>query len=223
MTLINYIPILLAAACAGLWLSLSTEQSQIVAKTKNALAGRIATGYMRAMQIMILNRLGTIIYTLCLSLSIEIGISNQKLLMVSMFSCCGVFIYNLFLLLRRRNILKFNGSEADYSISKILFHQKIYILLAVYSATLLNVLGLTIPMLLSNSIPDYRLTLSNTGFLLNTGFTLVNVLIIERNFARLIDVRAHGDTYIFVTSVFTMRLTALFTALAVLSLFYVYW
>jgi hypothetical protein len=83
------------------------------------------------------------------------------------------------------------------------------IVVAAFLATILNLLGLTLPWVAAATFPEHRLTLANTSFLFNTVFTIINVFLIEHRFARLIDaeaVKIHG----FVAGVIMARLLAIF-------------
>ena len=217
-----YIPIFLVVACLGLWLSLATEQSQIVAKIRGASSGRIAFGYMRAQQIMILNRFGVITYMLLLAFCIDLGVENWALLLVGLTTTFLVFSYNFFVLVRRKTVLRFDGEDSDLSLMKIVGSQSKWIFAASYAATVLNVLGLTMPLLLSNSFPAYRLTLANTSFLFNTFFTLITVLFIERQFAIILDKEDRKGAFFFVATVFVSRQIALITLSLIFAVLFIY-
>jgi len=116
-------PFFLVIAGFGLWLSLCMEQSQIVAKTRGAFAGNIATGYMSAMRIMIVNHAGTIVYVFFLSLCIDTGITNRILLIVSIFSSVFMIIYNLFLILNSAKLLEYSADLQRENFMHFLFER----------------------------------------------------------------------------------------------------
>lgn len=213
-SLTNYLPLILVLASFGLILALCTEQTQVIAKMRGAQSGNIASGYSTAMKIMMLNRLGTIFYMFFLGLAIDLGLENNTLLAVTITAALGTLLYNVFLLVRRRQLLNFHQSIKDGPevLKDFLTAFGPRITLASYVATLLNILGLTLPLLLSNSFPQYRLSLANTGFLLNTFFTLINVLILESRIASILDQGAKEESYTFATMIFITRLFALFSA-----------
>ena len=214
--LASYLLVFLAFAAFGLIISLSTEQSQIVAKVRGAGKGSIARGYNSAMKIMIVNRFGTIVYMFFVGLSIDIGMSNRMLLTVTMIAAAGVLLYNIFLIFKRFDLLGYDREEVNRErLSRHVLEGGVRFAIASYAATILNVLGLTLPLLLSNSLPEYRLSMANTGFLLNTFFTLINVLYLEAQLARILDSGDRRAAYGFALTVFLTRALALVTAIAI--------
>lgn len=212
----TFLPAYLILAAFGLVISLCMEQSQIVAKTRGAVAGKIATGYMSAMKIMIVNRMGTIIYMFFLSLSIDIGITNRTLLTVAILSCLGVLVYNIFLVTHRTRILLVTKPAPNERVWNFLVQGGCRYSIASYGATLCNILGLTLPLLLANTFPNYRLSMANTGFLLNVFFTLINVLILETRYAEILDRGSRRRAYIFSVKIFVTRALATVTAIVAL-------
>lgn len=212
-TLLALQPLFVLAAATGLFLALGTEQSQIVAKTRGAFAGKIATGYMNSMRIMVCNRLGAILYVMFVSLCIDTGISNRGLLVPALVGTFGVLGYNVFLTAKRSSVLAFPEGQGTVPLRAIWLQSDRRYSVAAFAATLCNILGLTLPFLLANSFPDYRLTLANTGFLLNAVFTLLNVILLEGRYAALIDGGSHCDAYLFVVRIFLSRVLATATAL----------
>lgn len=215
MTLADFIPVFLTVSAIGLVVSLCTEQSQIVAKTRGVFTGRIATGYMNSMRIMIINRFGSIIYIFFLGLSIDIGIRNQTLLGVAIAAALGVLGYNLFLVWNRSKVLKFSSQMKDERLWDFLRRGGCWYTFASFTATLCNVLGLTLPLLLSNSFPEFRLSMANTGFLLNVIFTMINVLVLETRYAAIVDTGTHQEAYHFSVLIFITRALATLTAIVV--------
>lgn len=218
MTLADFIPVFLTVSAAGLVISLCTEQSQIVAKTRGVFAGKIATGYMNSMRIMIINRFGSIIYIFFLGLSIDVGITNRTLLGVAIAAALGVLGYNLFLILNRGKVLKFTSDMKDERLWEFLRFGGCWYTFASFTATLCNFLGLTLPLLLSNSFPEFRLSMANTGFLLNAIFTMINVLVLETRYAAIVDTGTHQEAYRFSVLIFTTRALATLTAIFVFAM-----
>ncbi len=215
MSLADFIPVFLTVSAVGLIISLCTEQSQIVAKTRGVFAGKIATGYMNSMRIMIINRFGSIIYIFFLGLSIDVGISNRTLLGVAIVAALGVLAYNLFLIFNRGRVLKFTSDMTDERLRETLRYGGCWYTFASFTATLCNVLGLTLPLLLSNSFPEFRLSMANTGFLLNVIFTMINVLVLETRYAAIVDTGTHQEAYRFSVLIFVTRALATLTAVSV--------
>ncbi len=203
-----YLSIFLIIAVFGLTTSLYTEQSQIIAKIRGAQRNRIAKGYNSAMKIMIFNRFGTILYTFFVALSIDVGCVQRR----SHPVCDGsrsllCFCYNIYLSANARKILLIAQPE-DRPFKpwyKTLGQVRRRYAIASYLATLLNILGLTLPLLLSNSFPQFRLSMANTGFLLNTFFTLINVLLLEARVAEVLDKKDSEGAYEFALTIFITR------------------
>lgn len=215
MSLTDFLPAFLTVSAIGLVISLCTEQSQIVAKTRSVFVGKIATGYMSAMRIMILNRFGAIFYVFFIGLSIDLGIDNKTLLYVPIIASAAVLGYNLLLVANRAKVLRFGESDQDPPLPKIILLVGGRYAIASYIATVFNILGLTLPFLLSNTFPEYRLSMANTGFLLNAFFTMINVLVIETRYAAIVDEGSYRDAYQFSVAVFVMRALATLTAIVI--------
>lgn len=220
MTLSDFLPIFLPISAFGLIISLGAEQSQIVAKTRGAIAGKIATGYMNSMRVMIINRIGAILYIFFLGLSVDVGIKNEALLTVPIFAGIVILIYNIVLVFNRKKVLMITNDLKDEKLSEVIILGGNRYAFASFIATLCNVLGLTLPLLLSNSYPEYRLSMANTGFIFNAVFTIINVLILETHYAAILDNGSHQEAYRFSVLIFITRAIALATAIA---LFCVLW
>ena len=211
MDLTALIPIILIFAALGLFLALCSEQSQIVAVVLGGRKGTIAAGYNTAMKIMLFNRAGTIIYMLLLSFAIDVGVSNTMVIAVALLSALLVLCFNITLLLRRHKVFGVGAEERqNESILFFLREGGWHYSSASMFATSMHVLGLTLPLLLSNSIPEYRLTMAQTGFLLNAIFTFINVLFIEQRVAKILDHGTRHDAYVFANKVFISRSIAVF-------------
>lgn len=213
----GYLIVFLLISVAGLVISLCTEQSQIVAKLRGAMRGKIASGYNTAMKVMIVNRFGTILYTFFIALAIDVGVTNARVIAVAVGAAALVLLYNLYLLINSQRVLLFapEGDSEARPWYKIMATAARRYAIASYVATLLNVLGLTLPLLLANSVPEYRLSMANTGFLLNTFFTLINVLLLEAKIAELLDKNNQQSAYEFAVTIFVTRALATLTAIGI--------
>lgn len=212
----QFVPVFLTLAAIGLIVFLVTEQSQIIAKVRGARRSAIATGYNNSMKIMIVNRLGSILYMFFLALSIDVGISNQDFLATTICAALAVLVFNAWLIVRRARVLMAEVPEGTReSVIGFLSQGGFYYASASFAATVLNILGTTMPLLLSNMIPEYRLSLANTSFLLNAFFTLINVLILEARLAQILDSGKHHDAYVFAVLVFLTRSVATITTILV--------
>lgn len=58
---------------------------------------------------------------------------------------------------------------------------------AVAGVTAIGLLGLLAPSLFASTFPEYRATLMQTGFILNSAATIINVLYVERDIAMTLD------------------------------------
>lgn len=212
-----FLGIFLIIAAVGLAASLYTEQTQIIAKIRGALKNQIASGYNSAMKIMLVNRFGTILFTFFLALSIDVGISNLKIIIVAMCAVSVVLCYNVYLAVNSQKILFYTPPEDQplTPLYKALGQVRQRYVIGCYLATLLNIMGLTLPLLLSNSFPEYRLSMANTGFLLNAFFTMINVLLLEARLAQVLDKQDKQGAYEFALSIFVTRAIAILTAIMI--------
>lgn len=216
LNLSAFLPAFMIFSIGGLVVSLCAEQSQIVAKMRGMMRGKIASGYSSAMKIMLANRFGTIIFMFFLALSIDIGIPNITIINIALTAFSIVIFYNGWLLFASPKILLITDSTEKKSLQflyKSLRNTGIRYAFGSYLATLLNLVGLTLPLLLSNSLPEYRLSMANTGFLLNAFFTFINVLLLETKIASLMDNKNQIEAYEFTITIFVFRTFAILTVI----------
>lgn len=196
--------VLMIFAAVGLAVCVIVEQAQLLVKYHGIRRARIAGGYNSAMKIMVLNRLGTVLYFLFVAMSIDVGISAARMAQFFTVSFIGIAVANLaaFVALKRGLALSFSGFSR-------LGVRPVPVLMALVS-TLFGMIGLTLPMLLSAENITMRLTMANTGFIFNSLFTIATVFFVESYLADLIDDQRDDDRIsYFVASVFAMRFIAL--------------
>lgn len=220
MTLQDFIAMLglnsrvfLFLATIGLATCIIIEQMQLLVKFNGVQRKKIASGYNAAMKIMVLNRIGTVLYFLCIALSIDIGATVAQL-NIHFIGAFGIIaLYNLAVLVQLRH--KLNLSIISALRTELL---KIPVFAAAI-ATLFGLFGLTLPMLLSVQNPALRLTMANTGFLFNAIFTIFTVFFVESYLAKLIDNKdAHTRMQDFIVSVFVVRLASVLFGIGLMSL-----
>ena len=198
------IEFILIFAAFGLFLAQSMEYLQIFFKQKGFYSSSIAKGYNDAMKVMVLNRLGAIIYFMSLSLAIEIGAKPLNIIDFIIITLIALIVVNI-------SLTAWQASH--FKISFKFFANKInneftIFLISIFLASSLNLLGITIPLLLGSIYTDYRLTLANSGFLFNTIYTIVNVFFIESLIAKKIDEK-NKDLNIFVFGIYIFRTFAI--------------
>ena len=191
------------SALSGLFIAIFTDHLQSIAKYKGAKRNSIASGYNRAMKIMVFNRVGAVLYFLFLSFSIDNGVGTDQLKfgLGAISIICAVPVLLTFLQLDRSSF--FDGA-GDKKKNKY----PIRIMFATFIATSFNNLGLTIPWITASIFPDFRLTLVNTSFLFNTIFTIINVFYIEQKLATIIDTN-HSSLEDFTSGLIFARAAAL--------------
>lgn len=205
---------LFSLALIGLAICIFADQMQTFAKYRGALANTIAGGYNRAMKIMVVNRIGAVLYNLTNAYNVDHGLPPSLL---SRGLGLTIFLMGIAALL----LLVWMYVDVRRTHPTIeLFDVKrwpLALITATFFATAFNLLGLTIPWVAAASMPEMRLTLANTSFLFNTIFTVINVFYIEHLFARLADKR-DSNIHQFVAAVIAARLLAFILVGAVLGL-----
>lgn len=191
-------------ALIGLFLAITADHLQVIAKYTGSQNDRVASGYNLAMKVMVVNRFGAVIYFLLIAFNIDYGISPKTLILGLSATIAFILLPTIGTLvwLQRR----FQANDLQFSVLDFRKWPKV-IVIATLLATSLNILGLTVPWIASASHPELRLTLANTSFLFNTLFTIVNVFYIEDKLAKLVDSKTdniHG----FVSGVIAARLFA---------------
>jgi len=191
----------LAFAVVGLATCVIVEQAQLLVKYRGVRQARVAGGYNDAMKIMVLNRLGTVLYFLFIALAIDLGADAATLARYFLISFALIAASNVAVVVMfwRKFKLKLGTLLAsDVRRGPVV---------AAFFATVFGLFGLTIPMLLSAQNPALRLTMANTGFVFNSVFTIITVFFVENYLARLIDRKTDDDeTTSFVALVSIVRL-----------------
>lgn len=193
----------LALAFFGLFACILTDHFQIIVKYNGSKNKRVAFGYNRAMKVMVFNRMGAVIFFLFVAFSIDRGTGPNLLIngfsIILFILCIPTF---LFYRLIHRDIKE--NSPTTEKLNNI----SIFIIINSFFATILNILGLTMPWIAAAIYSEFRLTLANTSFLFNTFYTLLNVFYIEHRLASYIDT-ASDEIVRFVTYVIIGRFLAL--------------
>ncbi len=210
--------LVLVFAMAGLVFAILSEQLQIFAKYRGVLRKKIAGGYNSAMKIMVVNRLGAVIYFLLIGFSIESGASSGALLIGYSFAMLILFVANSVLFYR----LKIYLLKSDSGITLLpLTELPRGIILASFFATTFNLLGLTLPWLAGSYYQEFRLTLANMSFVFNSIFTIINVYYIEHRFALAVDEEA-SEIHSFLFSIVVSRIFASFFMSIVFGMLYAF-
>lgn len=192
--------VLISLASFGLAICVVIEQAQLLAKYWGALRKRIAGGYNSAMKIMVVNRFGAALYFLLISISVDLGMPPN---VIASFFLGAIVLVMIFDLVVTASLIKTNQftlkslRNSDIALAPVIMAM---------IASLFGILGLTLPMLLSSANPELRLTMANTGFILNSVFTILVVFFVESYLAKIIDdpEQQHRMGH-FVLAVFIMR------------------
>ena len=164
----------------GLILANFADQAQVYFRTRGAVAARVAMGYQRATEVMLINRLGAAIYFLAVSIYVETSGTPDTLMGLITVALVFVVIGNLGMM--HKLVQDFGLKD----LARVVETEK-PVLAASVVATLFGLAGLTLPYLAGIYIPAFRLTLSNAAFILNSIFTLLIVLVVDKRIAVYID------------------------------------
>lgn len=179
------IDLIIVIALSGLLVAMLFEFLQPILKYRGYKLNTLASGYHGAMQIMVLNRFGAVVFFAFIALSIDRGVTGITL--ISSFMGALLIIAAIQLV-----ILSLWIKQNDLSINFSVLHQKFFFLIAVVFSGYLGVLGLLIPWVVATYLYEIRLFVGQTGFVFNTIFTLINVFYIEKSLARSFDMRDEG-------------------------------
>lgn len=166
---------------AGLAACVFTDQMQLVAKAAGAINGRVASGYNSAMKIMVLNRVGAVLFFTSSSMFIETSAAPKAIAEIYIVGVmASIFLIAMMLMFYvRKGVLQVNSlpSRNLWGWSAL--------------ANAFSMLGLTVPYIFASSFLDFRLVLTNLSFLFNTIYTVVMVFVVENSLAKIID--ENGD------------------------------
>lgn len=191
----------LVIALLGMCVILMSDNLQSLAKFYGASRGEVAGGYNRAMKVMVLNRVGAVLFFLLMALNIDMGIKPNVLIkgftIAALISCLPA-MWMLYVLYKRQRTNRNREELFDFRRwPKVIF-------ISTFIAALFNLMGLTLPLLAGAIYPEFRLTFSNTSFLFNTVYTVINVFYIEHHFARIIDQKSENAAA-FIAALITAR------------------
>ena len=156
--------------------------------------------YNSAMKLMLINRAGTIVFIMGCSIIVDQGIPKEK------FS--GFFILPLVIIIVGYFVIALRLNLQIINPNKI---QVIYLLVYV-----LNLIALSGPYIIAAERQSYKVTLSNTGFLINTIVTILSIYIIEENIAKYVDDRDEKKLRQIECSIMTSRFYATLIILIVM-------
>lgn len=165
----------------GFILANCADQYQVFARAVGAQKGAVATGFQRAMEGMLINRLGTTLYFLGVAFFIETSGKISRYVAIITISLLVIVAWNSWLLIALRQFRDLQTRQVRRG------HWFNRITVAAFIATLFSMGGLTIPYGVAMCVPSYRLTIANSGFMLNAVFTLLMTLVVDRSVAFLID------------------------------------
>jgi hypothetical protein len=172
---------LLVVMAVGFFLLHAAENNQLVARVSGYRRGKIAGGYQSAMEGMLISRVGAVLYHLLTSFYVENG-GHVTAFLASILVCSFcLLVFNIFLL----NKLMSNTTNEISEMFKL--NRNKSLITASFIAPIFILFGLSIPYALGMVFFDYRLTLANTGFLFNSFFTLVTVIVIDKRISAAID------------------------------------
>jgi len=176
------IDLIVVIALLGFLVAMLCEFLQPIVKFQGYKLNAVASGYHGAMQVMVLNRFGAVVFFAFIALSIDRGLSGIALVSSFIGVLLIITVIQLFILwfwIKRNDLsIKFSGSN-----------QKIVFCIAVILAGYLGVLGLTVPWVVATYLYEIRLFVGQTGFVFNTIFTLISVFYIEKRLAESFDAR----------------------------------
>ncbi len=205
--------LMFAFSLLGLCIVLLSDNLQTIAKHQGALKKQVASGYNLAMKVMVLNRIGAVVFYLLISINIDKGISPNLLIAGFGAAILVACVPTALILFRLQHSLSKKKPELKLlDISD--WPKKIFV--ATFLATIFNLMGLTIPLIAGTIYPEFRLTLANTSFAFNTVYTVISVFYIENEFAKSIDSENTAINSLIVTIV-SARLVAFLLVGLVLS------
>lgn len=168
------------AIVAGYFLAEASGQAQIFMRVRGANLGRIAMGFQWSTEVLLVNRIGAAAYFFMLALYIESGGTLERLILLLSLGLALTIIFNVWMIINLSRSPNFSGL-------RVTLWAENSILTAAFVATLFSVMGMTIPYFAGIFYPEYRLTLANSSFLLNTFFTILIVFIVDKRVAIYID------------------------------------
>mgnify|MGYP001426905058 FL=1 len=195
--------LLLLLVVFGLALAIIPDYYQLIFKKIGFQAGKLATGYNNAMKVMVLNRFGAVLYFLCISFMVDTKTSLSFLFQAYMLSFFVITIFAIYIFKKHSN---------NYKVNSLIY--------AAFISDLFNKLGLSIPFILGILLPEYRLTLAQTGFLFNTIYLIINVFIIENDVSKNFDTKGADFKPSFNSIIIGRALSCMVVTLVFTCLFY---
>jgi len=164
----------------GFFLADAAGQAQIFVRVRGVNLGRIAMGFQWSTEVLLVNRFGAALYFFMLALYIESGGTIERLFLLVSLGLALVITFNMWMITKLLSSLNFS----DLGVT---LRAENSTLAAAFVATLFSILGLTVPYFSGIFYPEYRLTLANSSFLLNTFFSILIVFVVDKRVAVYID------------------------------------
>lgn len=178
---------------------------QVLLRALAGLAGVAVLGAHLGSMVMLANRIATSVALLLLGYMVDTGVS--ALVMVGAFGCLSVLIaIGHVVFIRKRLVLRvlLSACAAFYGRAVALPRMTIaakalrgrvawVVSPSVAFVSALGLAGFLVPSLAAAKYPDFRATLMQTGFVLNSIATIVNVMVVEKRISLTIDGGSTGD------------------------------
>lgn len=181
----------------GFWLSYTVDSLAIVTRFSSGISGNFGRYHHFSMVIMLVNRLAVALTMPVLGLLIDMRVNTSSI--VILFLCSlGLLTFTFFLIFKCRvlvinNITSLVSRMYKFEIVKLFVSEShdtelrirpnIVIVVAIY----LPLLGFILPAILASHFSEYRATLIQSGFLLNSVGTILHVIFVEKEIGKIID------------------------------------
>lgn len=177
----------------GLVLSVIVDNLVVTSRFAAASLGSNAIGAYLSQVLSLLSRLSVVLFLPFSALLIDLGAQTQNF--IFLYSLCSISMVVIILLLfKYRNIFyyffmgKVQKLLPDKSFQKVEITQYILkmkdiknpLFIASFFVASINLIGLTLPLIISSIYSDYSTFLSHLGGVINVSATLVNTFILER-------------------------------------------
>lgn len=177
----------------GLVLSVIVDNLVVTSRFAAASLGSNAIGAYLSQVLSLLSRLSVVLFLPFSALLIDLGAQTQNFIFLY-FLCSISMVVIILLLFKNRNIFYyfFMGRVQkllpNKSFQKVVIQQYIFnikdvknpLFIASFFVASINLIGLTLPLIISSIYSDYSTFLSHLGGVINVSATLVNTFILER-------------------------------------------
>lgn len=213
-------------AAFGLAITIFFELAQVFPKVAGGVVGKNSIAANAALKTLLLNRIGATLFFPIVGWKIDHGASAIQIASLMLIGMAAITLITSISIINYYKIIEYTATKFlsidkshvnQISISSG-YEKKYKFIVIVFIAGLFGHLGMLAPLLVASLLPEYRLTISQLGFLFNSVFSVITIYYIDRKISLLCEDN-HPNLVGYGKQILLGRLSAMFSACIILIAF----